>query len=390
MQTLFLQRHLAITACLLLVVLAVGCTRRYEIPLKTAYPPTVQVHADRVAISVLPVASASDTSGQQKNSSYLGSGIDDIALALLIPIEVKSREYYADISRTDLIRDAWVSRLTSMGLPAAYRPDTQQANSNGLPDGHLLISTRLRKLDVTNDTLGVTLILATTFTASELESSVLLDCQVSAPGAGTPLWQGTEEGASSEKEITKNDQAEVASKGIATWVVRKAIDKAIDGCITKSGLKQQSVRLRSDAFAKWIKQSQDKEAANDLSGAVASYTRAYRAATDPDQTITAIKAMARVTKGKTGLPEDARRVGVQATTLIQERKYDDAISAYQQALDVAPWWAEGHFNLALLMAQQSRFADAVTAMKLYLELASNAPDARAAQDKIYEWELKGK
>jgi hypothetical protein len=29
-------------------------------------------------------------------------------------------------------------------------------------------------------------------------------------------------------------------------------------------------------------------------------------------------------------------------------------------------------------------------MKAFLELAPTAPDARTAQDKIYEWELHGK
>jgi hypothetical protein len=29
-------------------------------------------------------------------------------------------------------------------------------------------------------------------------------------------------------------------------------------------------------------------------------------------------------------------------------------------------------------------------MKAFLELTPTAPDARAAQDRIYEWELRGK
>jgi hypothetical protein len=47
---------------------------------------------------------------------------------------------------------------------------------------------------------------------------------------------------------------------------------------------------------------------------------------------------------------------------------------------------------ALLVKQEGElefYADAITAMKRYLYLVPN-PRSRAAQDKIYEWELKSK
>lgn len=89
---------------------------------------------------------------------------------------------------------------------------------------------------------------------------------------------------------------------------------------------------------------------------------------------------------KPALPEEARRFKVQAEVAIEEKRYDDAIDLYESALKVAPWWPEGRFNRALLLGQESIYDEAVLEMKRYLELVPDAVNARAAQDKIYEWE----
>jgi tetratricopeptide (TPR) repeat protein len=78
----------------------------------------------------------------------------------------------------------------------------------------------------------------------------------------------------------------------------------------------------------------------------------------------------------------------QAEAAMRERHYDRAIEVYAKALDVAPWWPEGYFNSAKVHAEQKKFDLAIDAMKKYLQLLPNAKDARAAQDKIYEWEYK--
>ena len=46
-----------------------------------------------------------------------------------------------------------------------------------------------------------------------------------------------------------------------------------------------------------------------------------------------------------------------------------------------------YYNLALLEGQMNLPFAAITYMKHYLLLVPDAPDARSAQDKIYEWEL---
>lgn len=89
-------------------------------------------------------------------------------------------------------------------------------------------------------------------------------------------------------------------------------------------------------------------------------------------------------------PEEVRRYFVQAETLAKDRSYGEALKAYGNALSVAPWWYPAWFNRAVLQAEQGYLHAAIREMKIYLDLDPTAADARAAQDKIYEWEAKGK
>lgn len=91
---------------------------------------------------------------------------------------------------------------------------------------------------------------------------------------------------------------------------------------------------------------------------------------------------------KPGLPEAIRAFKVQAEGAIRDKDFESAANYYGQALDVAPWWPEGHFNSALVLAEVGDFPDAITEMNRYLLLVPNAADARAAQDKIYDWQRK--
>ncbi len=88
------------------------------------------------------------------------------------------------------------------------------------------------------------------------------------------------------------------------------------------------------------------------------------------------------------LPEEARRYKVQAEFAVKEKQFYKAAELYGKALNIAPWWPEGHFNRAIVLSESKYPLEAIREMKRYLTLEPNAPDARAAQDKIYQWELK--
>lgn len=91
---------------------------------------------------------------------------------------------------------------------------------------------------------------------------------------------------------------------------------------------------------------------------------------------------------KPQLPEDARRYKVQAEGAVQDKDFAKAALRYEQALSIAPWWPEGHFNRALVLGEIKEYAAAIVEMKRYLALVPEAANARAAQDKIYGWEGK--
>jgi tetratricopeptide (TPR) repeat protein len=91
--------------------------------------------------------------------------------------------------------------------------------------------------------------------------------------------------------------------------------------------------------------------------------------------------------GKLALPEEARKYFIQAETAYKGKQIDDAVDLYYHGLEAAPWYATGHYNLAILLGEQvGDGIGAAAEMRKFLELSPGSPDARAAQDKIYEWE----
>jgi tetratricopeptide (TPR) repeat protein len=91
---------------------------------------------------------------------------------------------------------------------------------------------------------------------------------------------------------------------------------------------------------------------------------------------------------KPELPESAREFKVRAESAVAEKRFLDAVEAYDRALQVAPWWPQGHFNVALVLGELKTYGLAVKEMQRYLALAPDAANARQAQDKIYAWRGK--
>jgi tetratricopeptide (TPR) repeat protein len=93
---------------------------------------------------------------------------------------------------------------------------------------------------------------------------------------------------------------------------------------------------------------------------------------------------------KPELPEEARRFAIQAEAAVKEERYADAIKHLADLTWVAPWWPNARYDMALLNARMEQYDTAIVAMKAYLSLCPDAPNARKAQDQIYEWEGRGK
>ncbi len=92
------------------------------------------------------------------------------------------------------------------------------------------------------------------------------------------------------------------------------------------------------------------------------------------------------------VPEEARRHFVMAVTMQKEAKspkaYEAAISEYDQALLIAPWWGDAYYNHSVADEAAEHFDAARNALKLYLATHPNEADARQAQDHIYALDAK--
>jgi len=85
--------------------------------------------------------------------------------------------------------------------------------------------------------------------------------------------------------------------------------------------------------------------------------------------------------------EQQRKYIVQASSFTKDKIYISAIDAYKKAIAIDPVaYPAVYYNLAFLFAEKKDFKEAIKNMQKYLLLVPDAPDARAAQDKIYEWE----
>lgn len=94
-------------------------------------------------------------------------------------------------------------------------------------------------------------------------------------------------------------------------------------------------------------------------------------------------------KEKPTVSEEQRKYIVQANMFNEEKNYSKAIELYKRTIEINPVaYPVAYYNMALLYAQEKNFRQAIFNMKKYLLLMPDAPDARAAQDKIYGWEAK--
>jgi hypothetical protein len=107
-------------------------------------------------------------------------------------------------------------------------------------------------------------------------------------------------------------------------------------------------------------------------GAFAQVAANYRAA-DPKPQIT----------------EAVHRFAVIAGAKVRDKRFVEAAIAYENGLKLAPWWPQGQFDAALALGEARDYQGAIRHMKNYLALVADAPDARKAQDKIYEWQAAG-
>jgi tetratricopeptide (TPR) repeat protein len=68
--------------------------------------------------------------------------------------------------------------------------------------------------------------------------------------------------------------------------------------------------------------------------------------------------------------------------------FELAVEAYDEALRIAPWWADAYYGRALAEGESGRFADAVRDLQLYLLSNPPALAADEARDRLHQMQTK--
>ena len=87
------------------------------------------------------------------------------------------------------------------------------------------------------------------------------------------------------------------------------------------------------------------------------------------------------------IPEEARKYALRGDVMAKEGEFEEATKQYRKAVQAAPYIAELYLNTATYYGELKKYPQAIRHIKIYLRLAPEAPDARAAKDQIYEWEF---
>ena len=384
-----------VLALILCGMVASGCGARHKVLVKTQESQPTSVSHSKPVVTLLRIEDAITDSEYQADPTFLGEPSSGGGTIFVFPVWGYYR-FHGAHPRAELVQGAFLAKLQSSDLPIRYQSEGRFEQFTNREDGHLVISVRLKKFQVdTGFSIFFPLVIVNAIGFNNIKSHVVLECQVRQPGNSTPLWQGTvegrtESGSESQGRMSKPLETQNA---IMELLIQQAIMGAVEQFVQTSNIQQLSLQARNEAYAKHVMASQERQTAGDWKGAVSHYGKAYDMAMTSEQALATIQAVAEVVRkqpAKPELPEEARRYGVQATSFVGEKQYEEALSRYEQALAIAPWWAETHFNRALVLSYQDRHAEAITSMKQFLILAPTAVDARAAQDKIYEWELKVK
>jgi tetratricopeptide (TPR) repeat protein len=215
-----------------------------------------------------------------------------------------------------------------------------------------------------------------------------------APVAGRPIeFRLAAKGEAAVVQSTVTDASGRASVAFAS-LVRNYRDYPADLEATiraTAGGPSETVRIETET-ARAIYRPVAEERAGDRAlaegrGLIAleHFSRALAESPEPDLA-RKVAATYRSLPVKPPVPEATRRLLVQAETLSKNNDAAAAIGKLREAIRAVPWLPTARYNLAMALSMEKDYAGAIAAMNDYLALAPDAPDARQARDKIYEWE----
>lgn len=105
-----------------------------------------------------------------------------------------------------------------------------------------------------------------------------------------------------------------------------------------------------------------------------------------------IIGLARKVRPAPAVPEEAERRLARGNAAVKSaadrEAFKRAADEFKAALKVAPWLAEGYFNLGVVQDKAGDYPDAIRNLKFYLLSAPDAKDAKEVRNLIYEIEYR--
>jgi tetratricopeptide (TPR) repeat protein len=172
-------------------------------------------------------------------------------------------------------------------------------------------------------------------------------------------------------EISEED---ISPENVPLWNDRKVLLQT---------LKPLAQAHRENA-EKFEAQGRFQEALDELAGALTLAMDDKEA----DEVRNSIFQMVRRIPQPLEMSEDACKYALRGEILIKEGEREGAISEIKKAIRLAPFSARLYFNAALIYGELKNYSEAIRYMKIYLQAAPDAPNARAAKDEIIKWELQ--
>lgn len=365
-------------ASLLIVLAASGCTMTHtrRIPVDPiAAPP----EAAGTLVGLLAPTKAKFTIADAPEGSLLH--IVKVNDRFLLVGDIAASYHQA-------LRTKLAERGTPFGSAGAGAPWEAKVS-----EGQYVLETTIETVEIKNvlkrDGLNVV--------PGELTFDMVAHYRFYSPGVATPFVK-FQTGPYAWTTTKRNIDDVITSALLATadWAARcfQGLDVGDAGATADC---RKVAKAIADEQAKAVSKLEAKlaplEVAGDHAGMLFVLSDAIRGCSNPTACNLFFERMLAVLKklpARPPLSEDGRRLAIQAEAAAKEKRYDDAIRLFGEAVRACPWWPDGYFNAALLLSEQQRYAEAIPYMIRFVSLVPETPDARKGQDKIYEWEGKVK
>ena len=194
----------------------------------------------------------------------------------------------------------------------------------------------------------------------------------------------------SAKEIAQRQEAERQAAAAAA-----AEESARQQRIAAEQAAQAAAEAARQAKLRQTEQAGDRAArAGDLDSALASYDEVLVAvqgngAEDQRLREKIIKAVI-ASKTAPSIPEEARRHAIRAQVFVKTQQsagFAPGAAEMAQAVLIAPWWADGYYNLGVMQEGAEDYAGAIRSLRLSVLADPQGPNAEDIKTKTYELEV---